>query len=431
MTMHDVHITGLPYFPGVAVASLHKGRDGDITDRILLISQYEVSTFSALPAGFIVVESVPFSHTMIGLLGMGVPTVLITAQQAELLEQDMPLIIDGSSGLISSDVDAVPTAVKFTQQLEAGQAVLMADGEPVNLCVSVRQASVAAQAKALGAKAIGLVRSEFLLPANDCLPDEAFYSRAFGEICAAASPLAVTFRLLDVAADKTPPWLPRSDSMGQALGLQGVRLFTIDPVQDVIHAQLVALAGLSNEFPVRLLLPFLVRVEEYDHWLALIRHILPDEVPVGAMAETPAMVLDIAELLKHTDFVAIGCNDLMQSVFAADRDQSALRDYLDPYAPVLYRLFRQVAQEAGEHLNQIQLCGVLSQIQGVLPVLLGLGYRIFSVDAPFLPYLANVVSNVTRVECERLAEQVCAAQTTQEVLKVLQLSRDRHPPYSC
>lgn len=431
MTRQDIHITGLPYFPGVAVSRLHKGRDGDITDRILLISQYEVSNFSALPAGFIVVESVPFSHAMIGLLGMGLPTVLITAQQAELLDQDMPLVIDGSSGLVSSNVDEVPTAAEFTQQLEAGQPVLMADGEPVNVCVSVRQASVATQAKALGAKAIGLVRSEFLLPANDRLPDEAFYSRAFGEICAAASPLTVTFRLLDVAADKVPPWLPQSDSTGQALGLQGVRLYSIDPVQEVIQAQLAALAGLSEVYPLRVLLPFLVRVEEYKHWSAVIRQVLPDEVPVGAMAETPAMVLDIAELLKHADFVAIGCNDLMQSVFAADRDQSALRDYLDPYAPMLYRLFRQVAQEAGEHLSHIQLCGVLSQIPGILPVLLGLGFRTFSVDAPFVPHLANGISNVTRAECERLAEQVCAAHTTRDVLEILQMPRDRHPPYSC
>ncbi|MFW2374780.1 MAG: putative PEP-binding protein [Gammaproteobacteria bacterium] len=431
MTRNDIHITGSAYFPGVAIARLHKGISGDIAQRILLISQHEVSSFSSLPAGFIVVESVPFSHTMIGLLGLGVPTVLVSAQQAELLEQDMRLVIDGSSGLISSNVDAVPAVVELRQKLEAGKPVMMADGEPVNLSASVRQSSIAGEAKALGAQAIGLVRTEFLIPDNDLLPDAAFYSRAFGEICKAASPLTVTFRLLDVAADKIPSWLPKLDIMGQALGLQGVRLFNIEPVQGVVSAQLAALAGLSTDFPVRVLLPFLVRVEEYDHWLSLIRKSLPDHVPVGAMAETPAMVLDIAELLNRADFVAIGCNDLMQSVYAADRDRSALRDYLDPYAPLLFRLFRQLAQQAGENLNNIQLCGVLAQISGVLPVLLGLGYRTFSVDAPFIPHLAQRVVDLTKADCESLAEQVCAVNTTQEVLEILQLPGDRHPPYSC
>ena len=67
--------------------------------------------------------------------------------------------------------------------------------------------------------------------------------------------------------------------------------------------------------------------------------------------------------------------------------------------------------------------------QGVLPVLLGLGYRTFSVDAPFIPYLADIVTNTTRGECETLAEQVCAAKTTREALEILQLPTDRLLPF--
>lgn len=429
MTKHNIRFVGLPYFPGVTVAKLHKGKDGDIAGRILLVSQDEVSACNSLPAGFIVVEPVPFSHTMIRLLGMGLPTVMISAQQAAILEQDMQLVIDGSSGLITNDLNAVPPAMDLAQKLEAGTSVMMADGEPVNLCASVRQSSAASKAKSQGAKAIGLVRSEFLLPGNNVVPDEAFYARAFREICEAASPLPVTFRLLDVAGDKIPSWLPKLDTLCHTPGMQGVRLYNIDPVQHVVDAQLAALAGLSNDFSIRVLVPFLVRLEEYDYWQAFIRQRLPDDVPVGAMAETPAMVLDIGHLLEHADFVAIGCNDLMQNVYAADRDRSELRHYLDPYAPLLYRLFMQVAEQAGEHLNNIQLCGVLAQIQGVLPVLLGLGYRTFSVDALFIPHLVKILTKITRADCETLAMQVCGVKTTQEVLEILLLPTDRHQPF--
>ena len=114
---------------------------------------------------------------------------------------------------------------------------------------------------------------------------------------------------------------------------------------------------------------------------------------------------------------------------AADRDQADLRYYLDPYAPVLYRLFNQIANDAGDDIHHIQLCGVLSQIQGVLPVLLGLGYRTFSVDAPFIPYLATQIASMTIVECVALSRQVCNARKTEDVLKLLQLSSDRHAPF--
>lgn len=41
-----------------------------------------------------------FLILMIGLLGLGIPTVFINAEQAAMLEEDMPLVVDGSGGLI-------------------------------------------------------------------------------------------------------------------------------------------------------------------------------------------------------------------------------------------------------------------------------------------------------------------------------------------
>lgn len=428
MNRHPVHITGLPYFPGLATALLAKGTTGDIASRILLISPDEAAGLNAMPAGLIVVGTAPFSHTMIGLLGLGVPTVLINAEQAAVLEQDTRLLIDGNCGLITDNLAAVP-AMQPVTPLASSKPVLTADGDRVELMASVRQPAKAGQARALGASAIGLVRSEFLLPEDGRLPDVDFYRQAFREIAEAAAPLAVTFRLLDVAADKQPPWLTGLDGVGQTLGMQGVRLYNQAPVDQIINAQLTALAELSQEMALRVLLPYLVRLEEYDYWRARVRQSLPEVVAVGAMAETPAMVLEIDRLLAHADFVCIGCNDLMQTVYAADRDCPELGPYLDPYAPLLYRLFRQVAQAAGEHLGRVALVGLLAQIQGVLPVLIGLGYRRFSVDAPFIPHLAQTVSGVTQAECEALARQVCEAETTQQVLAVLGLSTDRQPPF--
>ncbi|TNF35836.1 MAG: phosphoenolpyruvate-protein phosphotransferase [Gammaproteobacteria bacterium] len=430
-TMSRVYLSGLPYFPGVAVARLHQGGEGNVADRIVLLTQDDINGNDTLPAGFIVVESIPFSHTMIGLLGKGVPTVLISAQQAALLDDGMLLMIDGSSGVITTDVHDLPPVVELLRNNEPGKPIMMADGEPVNLCASVRKPSLARRAVELGAQSIGLVRSEFLLPADNAIPDRGFYLNAFREICEAASPLSVTFRLLDVAADKMPSWISSIDSIGQLLGMQGVRIYNTEPVSHVIDAQLAALAELSSEYPLRVLVPFLVRLEEFDYWLNVIRKRLPDHVPVGAMAETPAMVLDIAHLLEDADFVAIGCNDLMQSIYAADRDQADLRHYLDPYAPLLFRLFRQIASEAGTNINRVQLCGVLSQVQAVLPVLLGMGYRTFSVDVPFIPHLASRISTMTLAECRVLAQQVCDAKKTEDVLRILQLSTDRHAPFCC
>lgn len=429
MTKDGVDMLGMPYFPGVAVGKLHRGAEAVNSSHIVLISQEHITSLVTLPCGFIIVDAAPFSHTMIGLLGLGVPTVLITAKQAALLEDNQQLLIDGFSGRITDNLQVDSLGARLLGARQAGQAVLMEDGEAVNLCASVRQPSAARQASDLGAKSIGLVRSEYLIPKEGVIPDRAFYQHSIREICEAAAPLPVTFRLLDVSADKMPAWLPGTGLLGQVEGLQGVRLFSLDSVRDVVDTQLGALSELAQDFDLRLLIPFIVRMEEFEYWLDQVRQQLPDAIPVGAMAETPASVLDIAGLLEQADFVAIGCNDLMQGLFAADRDKAELFHYLDPYAPFLYRLFRQMAEQSGEDLHRVRLCGVLSQIQGVLPVLLGLGYRSFSVDAPFIPYLADIVETTTRADCEALAVQVCGASTTREMLEILQLPLDRHPPF--
>ncbi len=431
MTHSAIHINGLPYYPGSVSGPLHKGVKDSHAHHILLITQDQVSGIKQRPAGCIVVDAAAFSHTMIGLLGLGIPTVFISREQATHLHEGMRLFIDGSRGLVCDESSARASSTEAPSVASVCPPATMKDGEPVDLLASVRRASAVVKAKQLGAGSIGLVRSEFIMPEDGSVPDKAFFSRAFGEICEAASSLSLTFRLLDVAADKIPAWLPTTGTPGEALGLQGVRLYHYEPVDKVIDAQLAALRDLSHDYSLRILLPYLVRLEEYDYWLQKVRDYLPGHIPVGAMAETPAMVLDIRTLLAHADFVGIGCNDLMQTLFAADRDQPELRHYLDPYAPVLYRLFKQVAEQAGDHLDRIQLCGVLPQIQGVMPVLLGLGYRRFSVDAPFIPHLAQTISRVSRSDCTQIAQQVCQADTTKRVLEILELTTERHPPFTC
>jgi phosphoenolpyruvate-protein kinase (PTS system EI component) len=109
----------------------------------------------------------------------------------------------------------------------------------------------------------------------------------------------------------------------------------------------------------------------------------------------------------------------MQSLFGADRDLPVVRAYLNPYAPALYRLLRLTAGLAGPDVTRVQLCGILPQLPGVLPVLLGLGYRTFSVDVAHAPYLARTVATHAASEYRRLAGAVCAAASSQAVADLL------------
>ena len=428
MDNQTVLARGLGYVPGIARGVLRRGVAVP-ADAIALITQEQIGALAQAPAGIIVMDGAPFSHQAIALLGLGVPAVIVGRAEAAACHDGLEVVIDGHRGTVTTAAGNAALAGRALMLPHAGQCIMTPDGVAVELRASVRSVAAAQKARALGATAIGLVRTEFFEPADGRCPDSDYYTRGFTALCAAAAPLSVTFRLLDIATDKLPAWVPRGLAMPGALGLQGVRLFGQTVIADVVRAQLAVIGQLSRSYPVSILLPYLVRHEELRHWMLRVRAQVPADIPIGAMVETPAGALDLEHWFDQADFIAVGCNDLMQCLFAADRDQADVRAYLDPYAPVLYRLFKEMAQRAGEHIAQIQLCGVLSQLHGVLPILLGLGYRRFSVDAAQIPYLAETVRGTTRKTAETLAQAVCAACDSADVLERLHITSTNYQPF--
>lgn len=415
MTQQTVQLTGMPYVPGVAGGILQHGMSEDAAQRIVVLKQSEPGPFMVRPAGFIVVDGAPFSHHMIPLLGMGIPTVIVSTGQVDALRDGMKIMLNGMTGLITSAISAIAT---HDDHLHTSSCVTT-DGVRIQLRVSARDVSATRRAAVSGADAIGLVRSEFLVPPDGHQPNEEFYRHEFKALCEAAAPLAVTIRLIDIAADKLPAWMPPLAATTAALGLQGVRLFTREPVRTVYLAQLAAIDALSDQFDLRILIPYVASQKELVDWLGQVRQTLSRPVVSGAMAETPAAALQIGDWLETADFVALGCNDLMQCLFGADRDRPELRRYLDPHAPSLYRFLHQVANAAPGQLHRVQLCGVLPQLPGILPVLLGLGFRVFSVEATSLDHLRKTIAVTSIAEASELASGVCAAKNASGVQALL------------
>ena len=237
--------------------------------------------------------------------------------------------------------------------------------------------------------------------------------------------MPVTVRLLDLAIDKQPAWLAldRAAGLSSTLGLHGGRLYALKSVRRVVEAEIEAIAGLASRFSLSVLVPALDRLEEYRDWRRRITTELGLRMPVGAMIETPAAALDIGRWLETAEFAAIGCNDLMQCLFGADRDLAAVGTVPDPYAPSLYRFLNHVADAAGAALARIQLCGLLAQMPGVLTLLVGLGYRSFSVDPLLVPYLARLIRHTTANHAVALARQALSAIDSGEVRALLGLPR--------
>lgn len=412
-------LSASPYVPGQARGILRFGPASAAADVIVALRQHEVSALCARPAGIILIDVSPLSHPTLRLLSQEIPVVLVEEAQLQGMIEGDEIFLDGQSGLLTSPIPAKPADYVEPSPPEAGKAILSEDAVAVDLRASIGSIEASSSALNHGATSIGLMRSEYLFPEDGSPPDVDFLAAAFEQICQAAQPLPVTFRLVDIAGDKRPPWLGEISGVTGVLGLQGSRLYATEPVRQVYLNELKALSRLVGQYHFSVLLPYVTTLEELKSLIAEIRRHLPSTVRIGVMLETPAAALSVQEFLSIADFAALGCNDLMQCLFAADRDLSELRNWLNPYAPALYRFLNFVAQLAGSAVDEIQVCGLLPQYPYTLPVLLGMGYRAFSVDPIMIPWLGQTVRKTDSRLAVQLAKTVCQSNQSTEVKKLL------------
>ncbi len=412
-------LSATPYVPGRARGILRFGPAASAPQVIVVLRQHELAALGTRPAGIVLVEGAPFSHPALRLLGRAIPTVLAEQGQLKGLVEGGEYLLDGHCGQLIRPVPGMLADAGQPAPPEMGKPVPTRDGANVELRASVGSAAGCAAAVEQGAAAIGLVRTEYLFPEDGSRPDADFLAAAFEQICQAARPLPVNFRLVDIAGDKIPPWLGRVSGIAGVRGLQGARLYASEPVRQVYLDELKALGKLAGQYRLSVLLPYVASLPELETLVTEIRQYLPPSVRIGTMLETPAAALAANDFLSAVDFAALGCNDLMQCLFAADRDLPELRAWLNPHAPALYRFLAMVAERAGDSLGTLQVCGLLSQWPGILPVLLGLGYRVFSVDPVMIPWLAQTVRQTDTSQAARLARAACEARRPDEVRQLL------------
>jgi phosphoenolpyruvate-protein kinase (PTS system EI component) len=149
---------------------------------------------------------------------------------------------------------------------------------------------------------------------------------------------------------------------------------------------------------MRILLPFIISVDEVLRTRQLLAEaatglgIDVDSVPVGIMVETPAAVESLDLLAPHIEFISLGTNDLTQYSLAVDRGNARLAHLGDPMHPAMVRLYARVFDVATEAGLDVSVCGNLATDSTGLALLVGLGYRDFSVSPAVIPEIRELAA---------------------------------------
>ena len=407
-----------PYVPGRVRGFVRHGRAAATRDGLVVLSQQELVNFEGPCCGLIVVDGRPFSQSMVRVLGHAMPTVIVTPEQAAQLRAGSELVLDGASGMLFDPalLETMPGA-ESVEPAELFATLRTLDQKSITLRADVSNRMGVMRSLSSGARGITL-RMEFIGSKSRTPPPAEFFINELGTCGNEAEPLPLTLCLPDYTNEKLPLWCAEMAEQLAGDSTRGIRLYGQEPFRSVVFAILEGVAQASEYYDLRVMLPYVTTLEEFREWRTQIDDALPVPITLGVAIETPAAAMLVSEFLDEADFVVLNTDELMETFFAAQGDAA---DYINLYAPALYRLLQQIARDVGNRVCEIQISGQLARMPGVFPVLIGLGYRIFSADPLYVTRLGKMIPQINSEEAEALAAAVCSASDVASVKRALGL----------
>jgi phosphotransferase system enzyme I (PtsI) len=123
-------------------------------------------------------------------------------------------------------------------------------------------------------------------------------------------------------------------------------------------------------------------------------------IELGAMFEVPSACLQAREIFKLIDFGSIGSNDLIQYLFAVDRNNEQVSVDYNPDHPVLWGMLKDLVAAARDTGKDLSICGEMAGREGVAGRLLDIGIHSLSVSPRLVPQVRKEM--VQYVEKNRL-----------------------------
>ena len=349
--------------------------------------------------GLVLEDGGASSHVAIVARALGIPVVGDVANVSSLVEPGDGVIVDGSFGVVQvrppSDVEAAYAEKarlgarrqeQYRKLREVETATL--DGVAIGLHMNAGLLLDLPHVAETGAASIGLFRTELLFMVTPRFPRMAQQHALYKSVLDAVGDRPVTFRTLDIGGDKVLPYMARPDEQNPALGWRAIRIGLDRP--GLLRSQLRALLKAGAGRNMKIMFPMIAAAAEFDAAKALVgremdhleRHgyAPPASVQLGAMVEVPALLWELDELAQRVDFLSVGSNDLLQYLFAVDRDNKRVAGRFDPLAPSMLRALKSIADIGRARNVPVTLCGELGGKPLSALALIAIGFRDLSMS---------------------------------------------------
>ncbi len=378
-------------------------------------------------------------HAAILARSYKIPAVLQVPNLLSEVKDGMLVIVDGDAGKVI--VEPQPETVqKYRMKLEEQrehweilqkkrfEPAVTKDGKRIKILANIGSEDEAREAVDYGAEGVGLFRTEYpFIEAGKFLDEQEQYE-IYREVVEILDGKEVTIRTLDVGADKLLfPEQSRAEA-NPLLGLRSIRYFLTRDTES-FDLQLRAIFRASAHGKVKMLYPMVSTVEEL---LAIGRaftrvrtQLLQEKVPIdrnlerGVMVEIPSAALLSDHFINQCSFLSVGTNDLIQYTLAVDRNNGSVAELYQPLNPAILRLIDMAVRAAQNQGKEISVCGEMASEVLYVPLLIGLGVSVLSMNPVAVPLVKETVRTISFAESRKMAEEALKCGTVEEVLELL------------
>jgi phosphotransferase system enzyme I (PtsI) len=418
----------------------HQESLADIDEPVIIIThELSPSDTIVMPKNYILGMATEVggktSHVGIFASALGIPAVVGLSNLTEFINSGDTVIIDGIQGevIVDPDKEQLSHYQKKQKNYQSYEKTLLKDigldaetldGEKIQLMANIETIHEAKSIRKFGGEGIGLYRTEFLYLAANSLPTENELYANFKKVVQAMEPYPVVIRTLDIGADKQLSKINNAPEDNPALGLRGIRLSLAQP--ELLMNQLKGILRASLYGKTKILYPMVSSVEEIveaNGYLEKAKEELrnaqipfQENIPVGAMIETPSAALIVDRILTTVDYISIGTNDLIQYVLAVDRINENVASLYQPFHPAVLKVLRDIFTVAESMGKPVAICGELGGDPIATFLLLGLGkFHELSMEPHSIPKVKKILRKVTLKEARELADHALSLSTSEEI----------------
>lgn len=389
--------------------------------------------------GFVVDVGGRTSHTAIVARGMGIPAIVGMGDVSTRVRTGDLCIVDGIRGTLI--INPAPDQVAEFREQETRQAevaielgglrdlpAVTLDGHAINLQANIEFPHEIDDALMRGASGVGLYRTEFLYLNSKSEPTEEDHYRAYSDAMRRLDGKPLVLRTLDLGADKYDPNRQlTSPEPNPFLGDRSIRLCLHE--MPMFKRQLRAILRATVLGDIRVMFPMISTLMELRQARMVLSDVMEEledegvkfrsDLPIGMMVEVPSAALIAPVFAREVDFFSIGTNDLTQYTLAVDRTNEKVAGLFNPAHPAVLILIRDVIRAGARADLSVSVCGEMAGEPLYALLLLGLGLKTFSMNAPDVPEIKKIIRSTTMAHARNVARAVMGFDSERQVMHYL------------